>query len=300
MKTTESLEEYGRLAGQQWPAASQIAAYRLAPSTCRAAAFAHIRRDFYKLKLLRQADGVLRYGDQQVAVQGDALLFVNPQLPHSWQPVGAPYSGYACLFAGQFVTPHLKTARVAHSPLFSVGAVPVLPLPAAVADHLNQLFEGLLHALASDYAGRYEVASSYLNLILHEALQLQPAPVAVPGTAAARLCARFLALLEGQFPVPGPQRPLGLRTAAEYAHHLAVHPSHLNKALMAATGKTTTAHLAARLAEEARALLHHSDWSPAEIGYCLGFGHPANFAAFFKKQTGQPPAAYRRQAALLS
>lgn len=300
MKTTESLTEYSQLAGHPWPAASQITAYRLAPGTSRAAAFAHIRRDFYKLKLLRQADGVLRYGDRQVAIQGDALLFVNPQLPHSWQPVGDPYVGYACLFARQFVTPQLKTARVAHSPLFSVGAVPVLPLPAAVADHLGQLFEGLLHALASDYVGRYEVASSYLNLLLHEALQLQPAPAAVPGTAAARLSARFLALLEGQFPVAGPRRPLVLRTAAEYAHHLAVHPSHLNKALVAATGQTTTAHLATRLAEEARALLRHSDWSPAEIGDCLGFGHAANFAAFFKKQTGQPPAAYRRQAALLS
>ena len=164
MKITESLVEYSRLAGHEWPVFNQITAYRLAPATSRAATFAHIRRDFYKLKLLRQADGVLRYGDQQVAVQGDALLFVNPQLPHSWQSVGDPYAGYVCLFARQFVTPHLKTARVAHSPLFSVGAVPVLPLPAAVADHLSQLFEGLLHTLASDYAGRYEVASSYLSL----------------------------------------------------------------------------------------------------------------------------------------
>ena len=59
----------------------------------------------------------------------------------------------------------------------------------------------------------------------------------------------------------------------------------------------TTGHLAARLADEARALLRHSNWTLAEIGYCLGFEHPANFAAFFKQQVGQPPQAYRRQAA---
>jgi len=300
MKTRESLEEYGQIAGHQWPAASPITAYHLAATAGRAEAFAHIRRDFYKIKLLRQADGVLHYGDQQVAVQGNALLFVNPQLPYSWQPVGPPYAGYACLFAEHFVTPHLKTASVAHSPLFSVGAVPVLPLSLVVADRLSQLFELLVQALASDYTGRYEVASSYLHLVLHEALQLQPAPVVVPGTAAARLSTRFLTLVEQQFPVASPQRPLGLRTAAEYARQLAVHPNHLNKALKEATGKTTTEHLASRLADEARALLHHSDWSPAEIGYCLGFEHPANFAAFFKKQTGLPPVAYRRRGGALS
>lgn len=297
MQTRESPEEYAQVAGRPWPAASPIAAYRLAAGASRAEAFAHIRRDFYKLKLLRHADGVLHYGTRQVAVQGDALLFVNPQLPHSWQPVGSPYEGYVCLFTEQFVTPQLKTASVGHSPLFRVGAVPVLPLPAAVADRLGQLFEQLLQELDSDYANRYEVASSYLHLIIQEAMRLCPAPEVAPGTAAVRLSARFLALLERQFPVTSPQRPLALRTAAEYAQQLAVHPNHLNKALKQATGKTTTEHLAARLADEARALLHHSNWSPAEIGYCLGFGHPANFAVFFKKQTGQPPAAYRRQAA---
>jgi AraC family transcriptional activator of pobA len=300
IKARETLEHYCRLAGHQWPAASPITAYRLQGATGGTETFAHIRRDFYKIKLLRQAHGVLHYGNQQVAVQGDALLFVNPQLPYSWQQAGAPYTGYACLFTEQFVTPHLKTASMAHSPLFSVGAVPVLPVPAAVADHLSQLFERLVKELHSDYAGRYEVASSYLHLVLHEALRLWPAPVAVPGTAATRLSARFLALLERQFPVASPQRGLALRTAGEYARHLAVHPNHLNKALQATTGKTTTEHLASRLADEARALLHHSDWSPAEIGYCLGFEHPANFAAFFKKQTGQPPASYRRQAVVVS
>lgn len=92
-----------------------------------------------------------------------------------------------------------------------------------------------------------------------------------------------------------PQRPLAMRTVAEYAQYLGVHPNHLNKALKEATGKTTSEHLAGRLTDEARMLLHHSDWTLAEIGYCLGFEHPANFASFFKKQTGQPPAAYRRQ-----
>ena len=295
MKAKESIEEYCQLAGQQWPAPSQIAAYRIAADASLASAFPHIRRDFYKVKLLRHADGVLRYGDQSVVVKGDVLLFVNPHLPYSWQQVGAPHTGYVCLFTEQFVTPHLKTASVGYSPLFRVGEAPALQLPTVVADRLSQLFEHLLQELQSEYAGRYELASSYLHVLLHEALKLLPVPALAPGTAAARLSAQFLAQLERQFPVVSPQHPLVMRTVADYAQCLGVHPNHLNKALKEATGKTTSEHLAGRLTDEARMLLHHSDWTLAEIGYCLGFEHPANFAAFFKKQTGQPPIAYRRQ-----
>jgi AraC family transcriptional activator of pobA len=60
------------------------------------------------------------------------------------------------------------------------------------------------------------------------------------------------------------------------------------------TGKTTTAHIAERLASEARALLRHTDWNIAEVGYGLGFDEPANFNYFFKKQTGLAPSAFRQ------
>jgi len=47
-------------------------------------------------------------------------------------------------------------------------------------------------------------------------------------------------------------------------------------------------------------LLRNSDWSMAEIGYCLGFEHPSNFNNFFKKHIGQSPNHYRRQPVVLS
>ena len=301
MKTTESIAEYSRLLGREWPAAEQIAAYRIEDTAVSPAVFRHVRRDFYKLKLLTRAHGRLCYADQQVEVSSCALIFVNPRISYSWQELsGDAKAGYTCLFTEAFSTPHLKTAGGSGSPLFRVGGTPVVFPPAEAAARLSQLFEQLLAELASGYAGRHEVAGSYLHLILHEARRLAPAPAAPEGPAAVRLSARFLELLARQFPVLSPQQPLRLRTAGEFARQLAIHPNHLNRALQATTGQTTTAHLAGRLADEARALLRHSDWSLADISYCLGFGHPANFAAFFKKQTGQPPHAYRRQLLALS
>jgi len=40
----------------------------------RLRSFPHIRRDFYKVKLLGNEQGVLTYGDKQVVVQDWALI----------------------------------------------------------------------------------------------------------------------------------------------------------------------------------------------------------------------------------
>ncbi len=85
-----------------------------------------------------------------------------------------------------------------------------------------------------------------------------------------------------------------LRSARDVARQLAVHVNYLNRCVRATTGKTTSAHLAERLAGEARALLRHTDWNVAEIGHSLGFDEPTHFNHFFKKQTGLAPSAVRR------
>ena len=104
----------------------------------------------------------------------------------------------------------------------------------------------------------------------------------------------FTELLERQFPIESPARRLGLHSASDFAQQLAVHVNHLNRCVRDTTGKTTTAHIAERLASEARALLRHTDWNVAEVGYSLGFDEPAHFNYFFKKQTGQTPSAFRQ------
>ncbi|MGV8091577.1 MAG: helix-turn-helix domain-containing protein [Mangrovibacterium sp.] len=50
---------------------------------------------------------------------------------------------------------------------------------------------------------------------------------------------------------------------------------------------------AERIAQEARSLLKHTDWSIAEIGRCLGFDEISNFINFFKKTERLSPKSYR-------
>ncbi|WP_375419522.1 helix-turn-helix domain-containing protein [uncultured Hymenobacter sp.] len=297
MPTRETITEYYQRYGRGEPATGQVTAYRIEDVTTTDS-FPHVRRDFYKIKLLCDAHGILSYADQRVAVHGSALIFVNPLIPYAWERTKGRETGFACLFTEEFSTPQLRTASVAQSPLFRVGNPPVLfPPPAAVA-RLKDLFEQLLAELPSPYPHKYDVLRNYLQLLLHESLKLLPAaPVPV---AAERLQALFLDLLARQFPLASPHQPLGLKNANEFARQLAVHPNHLNKALQATTGYSTTAHIAGRLAAEAQALLRHSNWSIAEIAHGLGFGHASNFNAFFKKHTGHTPNGYRRELASFS
>jgi AraC-like DNA-binding protein len=110
--------------------------------------------------------------------------------------------------------------------------------------------------------------------------------------AAERITSVFLELLERQFPIESAERPLGLKTAQDFAKSLSVH-TNLNSSVKEMTGKSTTSHIAERIISEAKALLQHTDWNVAEIAYALGFEYPTYFNNFFKKKTGYIPKSVR-------
>ena len=299
MSARESIADYYQRYGRGNPATGQFTAYRI-EDVATPSSFQHMRRDFYKIKLLCNVQGILSYADQRVEVQDSALIFVNPLIPYSWERTSGRETGFVCLFTEAFITQQLRTASMAGSPLFRVGGTPVLFPSPEVVGRLSSLFEQMLMELQSSYANRDELLRSYMQIILHESLKIAPAAhFYQPGTPAARLASMFLELLDRQFPIASPHHTLPLKNANEFARTLAVHTNHLNKTLKEITGKTTSEHIAEKTAEEAKALLRNSDWSIAEIGYCLGFEYASNFNSFFKKQTGQPPNHYRRNPVVL-
>jgi YesN/AraC family two-component response regulator len=146
----------------------------------------------------------------------------------------------------------------------------------------------------SDYAFKDEAIRNYINLIIHEAVKMQPT-VNQPkkANASERITAVFLELLERQFPIESTDRPLELKTAQDFAKNLFVHVNYLNSSVKEVTGKPTTAHIADRIVTEAKALLQHTTWSISEIAYALGFEYPTYFNNFFKKKTGEIPKSVR-------
>ncbi|MCW3467222.1 helix-turn-helix domain-containing protein [Chitinophaga nivalis] len=250
------------------------------------------RRDFYKVSL-NTGHYLFHYADKTLEVKGPTLMFFSPQVPYSWEALTPDYEGFFCIFRAPFLTERMRM-NINDLPMFSTSGKPAFSLTAEQHEETAVIYRKMLAEIASDYPFKYDLLCNYLKEIFHVALKMQPSETLYPhANANARLTAVFSDLLERQFPIESPAQRFTLRSASDYAQQLAVHVNHLNRAIRETTGKTTTSHIAERLAAEAKALLKHTSWNVAEISYALGFEEPAHFNNFFKKQTSLTPTAYR-------
>lgn len=263
---------------------------------CKAATQIH-RNDFYKISLVI-GTGLFHLEDRTIEVTGRALVFYNPATPNLWESISPEQNGYFCLFNSEFISASLADNNFRNSPLHNTNLDPVYHLTQAQADDLQFIFLKMMEEVESDYMQKYEVLSHYLHLILHQAHKLQPMNSASEKyvNASSRISSQFIDLLERQFPVDSTEQSLKFKTPHDFAEKLSVHVNHLNRAVKEATGKSTTEIISARIANEAQALLRHTDNSVADIAYSLGFEHPSNFNSFFKKQTRRTPKMVRAQA----
>lgn len=248
------------------------------------------RRDFYKMGLVN-GDLTVQYGGELLELKGTVLFFVNPKVPHSVVSRVNRTSGYACLFTEAFI----NSRELHDSPLFRVGDNPMIPLDGVQAAFMDSIFRKMLAAYQEDYPYKSDLIRNCISLILHEALRIQPPKQATAfQNGAGRVTHLFLDLLERQFPIERPNEPLRLRNPQQFADRLSLHVNYLNRTVKSVTGKPTSAHIAARIAAEAKALLQHTDWSVADIAYALGFEYPAYFNNYFKRLTGITPNTFRK------
>ena len=249
------------------------------------------RRDYYKMGLVA-GDMTISYGDQLLQLNDTVLFFVNPNVPRSVIRRSMDTTGYACIFTESFIK---RTEVLKQSPLFHVADNPVIRLNAEQLLFMKGIFEKMLIVYKGDYPYKGELIRNCIELIIHEALRVQPSQIALPViNAASRITNLFMDLLERQFPIERSREPLKLRKAQDFAERLSVHVNYLNRSVKEVTGKPTSVHIAERIVSEAKALLQHTDWNVADIAYALGFEYPTYFNNYFKRVTGAPPRYFRK------
>ena len=249
-------------------------------------------RSFYKISFLRSRSRT-EYADQTIYIEPDALVFSTPKVSFQWWPAEVQ-RGQFCLFTAEFLLPVLGGLTPDELPLFRADGYPVFQLTPAEATRATVIFNQMHEELASDYAHKYDLLRAYVLELLHLGQKRQPATTLHPAhSAAARLSSRFVELLERQFPLITSQQRVQLRTAKDFADHLAVHVNHLNKVLKDSTGRTTTDLISGRLAQEAKALLRQPTWTLWEIADSLGFVDVAHFSHFFRRYATVSPGAFR-------
>lgn len=251
------------------------------------------RKDFYKI-CLTTGKSIIHYADRGIKVEGGTLFFGNPHIPYSWEFKSDDLTGFACLFSEDFLKGHDRSESLQNSALFGIGGTPVFSLNDEQKAFLATIFQKMVSEQGSNYIYKNDLIRNYINLLIHEAFKMQPLDNFFKHkNASSRIAALFLELLERQFPIESVQHPLQLKTAQDFAEKLNVHVNHLNRSVKEITGKPTTNHVADRIITEAKALLQHTDWAIAEIGYSLGFDYPTYFNNFFKKMTGTAPTSLR-------
>ncbi|WP_312792517.1 helix-turn-helix domain-containing protein [Sphingobacterium sp.] len=251
------------------------------------------RKDFFKI-CLTTGISKIHYADKSFEQEGTILFFGNPHIPYSWETISTTYIGYTCLFSEDFLKQSDRLESLQQSPFFKIGGTPVLKISEDQRLFLNTLFQKMIEEQASDYTFKDELIRNYINLIIHEALKLQPSETySLNKNGTARIASVFLELLERQFPIETPSSPLQLKTAQDYSKTLNIHVNYLNRAVKEITGRSTTTLITERIITEAKALLQHTDWNISEIASALGFEYTTYFNNFFKKQTGTNPRSLR-------
>lgn len=253
----------------------------------------YTRRDFYKISLVR-GKWVYHYADKSIETSGPTLLFFNPSVPYTFEQLGTDSTGYFCIFKEGFFSQHLRNG-MKNFPMFMPGNNPCYSLNKTQDKQISQIFLKMLEEIGSEYTFKYDLLRNYVMEMMHYAMKIQPSETLYQHTDAnARITSVFTELLERQFPIETTTQRFTMKSAKDFAEQLNVHVNHLNRAIRTTTGKTTSEHIAGRLATEAKSLLMQTDWNISEVGYCLGFESSAHSNHFFRKQTTLTPSSFRK------
>lgn len=251
------------------------------------------RKGYYKISLIT-GHTKLHYADKVLEFKHTALLFSNPYVPYAWEQIGEEQAGFFCLFSEEFIDQY---GHIKDYPVFKPGGTPLFELNDVQATEIRSIFEKMLDEIESDFHYKYDLLRNLLMEVVFKALKMQPASEIHQdkSNASVRVATVFAELLERQFPIESLQQRIRLRFPAEYAAHLSIHINYLNRSLKKLTGETTSQLIAARIMQEARILLQHTDWNISEIAWTLGFEELPHFINFFKKNENLTPKYFRKE-----
>jgi len=249
------------------------------------------KRDYFKI-MFTEGESKVLYADQVVDVKGYALTFSNPQIPYKWDCLDGIKRGVYCIFNQEFFT---QFGNINQYSVFQPGSSHIFELDQEQAKQVLQIYERMFEEITSDYIHKYDVLRTLVFELIHFAMKTEPSAQYRKGQMDAnqRISMLFMELLERQFPIDESHDKIELRSASEYAEKLAVHVNHLNRAVKATTGKTTSQLIAERVVRESKILLKQSIWNVSEIAYSLGFNEVTHFNNFFKKHIGTSPTKFK-------
>lgn len=227
-----------------------------------------------------------------ISCEPGSLVFVRAGQVHNYGQ-GEDWDGWNILFRPEFVLPASMTAHDFKTVLDIERLPEHLILNrqelGTITDLLQQIQEDAkIDGLQEDVNAllRHQLHTLLTRLRILQGAREAPHPQRLASTALQRF-KRFQQLVEERFPQ--------WHQVTAYADQLGHTERTLTRAVMASTGMTAKAFIAARIVLEAKRLLAHTDIAVMTIAEKLGFDETTNFCKFFKREAQCAPAEFRRR-----
>ncbi|OJV20611.1 MAG: AraC family transcriptional regulator [Dyadobacter sp. 50-39] len=252
------------------------------------------RRKFYKIFHMTSGTGILTIGLHRYEMGPDEIAFVHPDEIMSWQTTSTETGGHFCLIHPDYFGPGAEhvSQLFRHYAFFHADKA-VVQLQAHQSSVINDSFAAMLKEERGDDDDKKQAILLQLQMILLESKRAGKNRAEMPVPESYGYIYKFLSLLESSFQVQH-DGMAKLKTAAEFADQLHVHPNYLNALIKNHTGKTVREHIQDRLLHEAKSLLVQTDWDINKISDGLGFSGQAAFTTFFRKKENVSPSLFRR------
>ena len=247
------------------------------------------RHDYYTVLMVKRSSGTHHIDFRAYPMNGKQVFFVNPEQVH--QVVEEERSeGFAILFSCDFLNRNnIPPSFIDDLNLFNDhNSSPPLHLNDQESEKLVRICEQMVEVCNTSINFSDQAVASLLQLFLINCNNYCTLPQEDTQTREAgnTILRQFKEMVNSHY--------FHWHSASEYANELNVTTDHLNRVVRLLTGKTLKGYIHARILVGAKRLLYFSDQSLKEISYDLGFSEPANFSAFFKKQTGLSPSEFRK------
>lgn len=251
------------------------------------------RHDYFTILIVEKAKGIHKIDFNTYELGVHQVFFVAPGQVHQVIESVKSY-GYAMTFSNQFLVENtIPLAFIESLNLFqNYGHSPPLLPQEEQFNSILFFAEKIFELVSKDLVMKNLSIGAYLKLLLIECNNICSInPVFEQDATGTNIIRNFRNSVNENYKKE--------HSASFYADLQFITPDHLNRIVKAKIGKTAKEFIQARIITEAKRLLYFTDLNTKEIGYQLGFNVPANFSAFFKKNTGVSPSNFKTKEILV-
>ncbi|WP_316738762.1 helix-turn-helix transcriptional regulator [Pedobacter aquatilis] len=250
--------------------------------------------DFYKITLITQNNGRLKYGQSYYDYNEGSMLFLAPnQLVGSTDYNSKTYC-YLLLIHPDFFLGYPLATKIKQYGYFSYQSNEALHLSETEREVIISIFQIISNELNSRVDEfSQEVLIAQVELMLSYVNRFYKRQFITRKVVNNDILQKSESILDEYFK-DTKSLQIGIPSVKFLADKLNISPGYLSDLLRSLIGQNAQQYIHLKLIDKAKEKLLTSNLTISEIAYDLGFEHPQSFSKLFKSKTNLSPVAFRK------